>query len=264
MMTDIEAYKLDCKKYFEDIEEIKASSDPEETKKIKELGEKFRDKIRKYLPTCLNIINSNFDCKFSLYKVGKDYNAAFKVIETNVRKTKQEVEAELQSLRNTKDISMFDANTQNQINLACDILTTYVDDGAKPKFSQEYLNSAVPVASSIITNTPQMSQERVNERSQLEQNNMNFNPYANQPIDLNADTNNFSAGGNTPLINPSTFNNSIGTQDAQIQSQPAMVQPTQSDFVSTGIKTDNEYAYSDVIDASSLSIFGVNNNNNNN
>lgn len=260
MMTDIEAYKLDCKKYFEDLDELKASNDPDMDKKIKELGEKFRDKIRKYLPTCLNIINTNFECKFSLYKVGKDYNAAFKVIETNVKKNKMEVENELEALKASKDISSLSPAVQSQIQLASEILVTYVDDGVQPKFSQSYLDSAAPVASSIITNTPMMSQERIEQKNQIEQNNTNFNPYANQPIDLSNSSDNFSSGNNTPLYDPAIFNNSIGTQAAQTPQQP--VQPNQSDFVSTGIKTDSEYAYSDVIDASALSIFGSNSNNN--
>lgn len=260
MMTDIEAYKLDCKKYFEDLEELKASNSPDMDKKIKELGEKFRDKVRKYLPTCLNIINSNFGCKFSLYKVGKDYNAAFKVIETNVKKTKDEVESELEALRSTRDISSLDPTTQAQISLACEILTTYVDDGVQPKFSQEYLNNAVPVSSSIITNTPMMSPERIEEKNRLEQNNINYNPYANQPIDLNSNAN---MGNNTPLVRPNAFNNIVDSQSVQT-TIPQGQQPSREGFVSTGIRTDSEYAYSDVIDASALSIFGVSSNNNNN
>jgi hypothetical protein len=266
MMTDIEAFKLDLKKYLEDLNELKASNDPELDKKIRDLGEQFRNKVRKYLPTCLNIINTNFGCKFSLYKVGKDYNAAFKVVETNVRKSKEEVENELNALKASKDLTTLSPQVLSQIDLACDILLTYVDDGIEPKATQKYLDSAQPVASSIMTNVVN-PQERFEQQQQLEQNNINFNPYANQPINLGE---NQATGINTPSIDTNAFNNSVASVPSPVQQPQPVVpvnQPANDDFVSTGIKTDSEYAYSDVIDASSISIFGVgssNNNNNNN
>jgi len=262
MMTDIEAFKLDLNKYLEDLKELKASNDPELDKKIKDLGEQFRNKVRKYLPTCLNIINTNFGCKFSLYKVGKDYNAAFKVVETNVRKSKEEVENELAALKASKDLTTLSPQVVSQIELACDILITYVDDGVEPKASQKYLDSAPVVASSIMTNVAS-PQERFEQQNKMEQNNINFNPYANQPINLGE---NQATGINTPSIDTNAFNSSVASVPNQAVQQPVnpVNKQVNDDFVSTGIKTDSEYAYSDVIDASSLSIFGVGNNNNNN
>ena len=259
MITDIEAFKLDLKKYTEDLNELKTSGETDD-KKIKDLGEQFRNKVRKYLPTCLNIINTNFGCKFSLYKVGKDYNAALKVVETNVRKSKEEIENELNSMKASKDLNSLSKQVIDQIELACDIILTYVDDGVgvEPRATQKYLDSAPVVASSIIENVV-LPQERFEEQKKLEQNNINFNPYANQPIELN-DSN--TAGINNPTIDNKSFNNNIASIPNIEAKQPAnLVEQQSNDFVSTAIKTDSEYAYSDVIDGNSLSIFGSKNNN---
>ena len=186
MFTDKKLFEIDKQKFFEELRELNESGDPEIEKKNLEIKSKFKDKIRKYLPTCLNIINTNFNCKFSLYKVGNDYDANFKVIETNVKKDKSEVESELQNLKNSININSLSNSTREQIDLAIEILTTYVDDSGIPKIIDPYLQSAKPVASSIINNTPMMSTERVEQRNIEEQNsNIQYNPYADMPVNLN-------------------------------------------------------------------------------
>ena len=293
MFTDIELYKVDCQKFYDELKELNESGDPEIEQKTKDLNSKFRDKIRKYLPTCLNIINTNFNCKYSLYKVGKDYNAAFKVIETNVKKTKEEVENELQAFKNSIDFNALDGNVKSQIDLAIEILVTYVDDGSQPKFSNSYLQATEPVASSIITNIPRMSTEALEAESR-NNNSIQYNPYANDPIDFSQDDSNFISGNDKPLIDSNSFsfdvnqpintgfvqqsrfgfnmmdnNSSVGEQSLTSQNVASidmggLMQPEPQNnsldsaqgFTPNTIRTDSEYANSDLIDVNSLSIFG--------
>lgn len=270
MMTDIKLYEIDKEKYYNELNELNESGDTDIEKKTKEINDKFRDKIRKYLPTCLNIINTNFNCKFSLYKVGNDYDANFRVIETNIKKEKEEVETELQNLKNSIDFNSLSSGTKEQIDLAIEILTTYVDDGTQSMNS--YLQSAKPVASSIISNIPMMSTERIEQRNNDEQSsNIQYNPYADTPVNFNENQTAATVGKfgfliadddedlstNTIENNPITQNSyeqndvSLNTFDSN-QNQPS------SDLVPNTMRTDTEFANSDVIDASSLSIFGVN------
>lgn len=249
MFSDISVYNSDVKKFYEDLKEVEDKylpDSPERESRIKEVNDKFRDKIRKYLPTCLNIINTNFNCKYSLYKVGKDYNASFKVIETNVKKTKEEVESELNNLKNSIDMNSLSQSVQSEINLACEILITYVDDGSKPKYSNDFLQASEPVASSIITNTPVMSEQSV-EQKMSEDTSIQYNPYANQPIEFENDGN-FSSLNDKPLIDADSFNAN------QISNGTQAINNAQ-----TTVSDDSEYANSDLIDVNNLSIFGGSN-----
>lgn len=266
MFTDIKLFEIDKQKFFEELREINESGDPETEKKVIEINSKFKDKIRKYLPTCLNIINTNFNCKYSLYKVGKDYDASFRVIETNVKKEKSEVESELQNLKNSIDINSISANAIEQIDLAIEILTTYVDDSTTPKYVDPRLQSAKPVASSIINNVPMMSTERVEQRNIEEQNSsIQYNPYADVPVNLSEEQASTPVGKfGVALSDDNSIPNSIPIQPNNIvQNNPVIQNQPNTEFVPNTIRTDSEYANSDVIDASSLSIFGVNPSNNN-
>lgn len=128
MFTDINLFKKDVQDLFEELKELEFLEVEEKIKKEKEITNNFKDKARKYLPTCLNIINTNFGCQFSLYKMGKDFNSSFKVIETNVRKSREEVEFELNNYKNSIDFNSLDEKTKGEITLAQIILTTYVSD----------------------------------------------------------------------------------------------------------------------------------------
>ena len=88
MFEDVELYLRDLKKYYEDVQELNSEGLDLEDKKRKELDDKFKDKLRKYLPSSLNIINTTFDCKFSLYKEGQDLDAKLYVINTKVKNCK--------------------------------------------------------------------------------------------------------------------------------------------------------------------------------
>lgn len=263
MMTDIKLYEIDKEKFLNELKELNESGETDIEKKTKEINDKFRDKIRKYLPTCLNIINTNFNCKFSLYKVGNDYDANFRVIETNVKKEKEEVETELQNLKNSIDFNSLSSGTKEQIDLAIEILTTYVDDGTHSMNS--YLQSVKPVASSIINIVPMMSTERIEQRNIEEQNsNIQYNPYADSPVNLNEDQTPTHVGKfGFPIENDNETintidNSSINQTDVSFNNNQDTINQPSSDFTPNTMRTDKEFANSDVIDASSLSIFGVN------
>lgn len=261
MFTDIKLFEIDKQKFFEELRELNESGDSEIEKKNLEIKSKFKDKIRKYLPTCLNIINTNFNCKFSLYKVGNDYDANFKVIETNVKKDKSEVESELQNLKNSININSLSNSTREQIDLAIEILTTYVDDSGIPKIIDPYLQSAKPVASSIINNTPMMSTERVEQRNIEEQNsNIQYNPYADMPVNLNENQVPTPMGKfGVTFNNESNIPNSTPIQpNNMVQNNPVIQNQPNEGLVPNKMRTDSEYANSDVIDVSSLSIFSGN------
>ena len=261
MFTDIKLFEIDKQKFYEELRELNESGDSEIEKKNLEIKSKFKDKIRKYLPTCLNIINTNFNCKFSLYKVGNDYDANFKVIETNVKKDKSEVESELQNLKNSININSLSNSTREQIDLAIEILTTYVDDSGIPKIIDPYLQSAKPVASSIINNTPMMSTERVEQRNIEEQNsNIQYNPYADMPVNLNENQVPTPMGKfGVTFNNESNIPNSTPIQpNNMVQNNPVIQNQPNEGLVPNKMRTDSEYANSDVIDVSSLSIFSGN------
>lgn len=197
MNTDINLYLNDRQKFYDELKEANLLSEEDKVKQIKDIISKYKDKLRKYLPTCLNIVNSNYGCQFSLYKIGKDFDSSFKVIETNVKKTRQEVEYELANYRNMIDFNALSEATKNDLNLATEILAIYVDDlGNTNSEKMEYLANKPVKASSIITNVPKMSQ------ASIEQNNDNmntqYNPYANTPIKLNED---FNASNTNQIVN---------------------------------------------------------------
>lgn len=183
MFTDINLFKIDQQKFYEELKELNEIDDDSKDKNVKELNDKFRDKIRKYLPTCLNIINTNFKCQYSLYKVGKDFDASFKVIETNVKKTRDEVENELNGYKMLPSYNTFNDSTKEQIELASEILITYVDDSYGKDINKlAYLEHATAKTSSIINNVPRMSPEALSDNEVQEE--IQYNPYANQPVNL--------------------------------------------------------------------------------
>lgn len=186
MFADINLFKIDQQKFYEELKELNDTNDDTKDKKIKEINDKFRDKIRKYLPTCLNIINTNFGCQYSLYKVGKDFDANFKVIETNVKKTRDEVENELNGYKLLPNYNSFNDSIKEQIELACEILITYVDDSyGKDLGKLAYLEHATAKTSSIIDNIPRMSTEALNNTEGDDD--IQYNPYANQPVSIGSE-----------------------------------------------------------------------------
>ena len=215
MLTDINLYINDRQKFYDEIREANLLDEDERNKKVKEINEKFRDKIRKYLPTCLNVVNTNYGCQFSLYKVGKDFDSSFKVIETNVKKSRAEVESELANYRNSIDFNSLSETVKNELNLATEILTTYVDDlGNVDVNKMEYLAKATAKTSSIINTVPRMSQQSLEQDNTSM--NMQYNPYANTPVNLTEefeapvnnqfDNNNLVSSSTDMNANPSSEN----------------------------------------------------------
>ncbi len=200
MFTDINLFKIDQQKFYEELKELNEIDDDSKDKNVKELNDKFRDKIRKYLPTCLNIINTNFKCQYSLYKVGKDFDASFKVIETNVKKTRDEVENELNYYKNMSNYNNMDESTKEQIELACEILITYVDDSYGKDINKlVFLERAKAKTSSIINNVPRMSPEALSNNEVQEE--IQYNPYANQPVNLDNEFTGSKLNSNSSINN---------------------------------------------------------------
>lgn len=184
MFVEIELYKTDREEFYKQIREINSSDEENKEGKIKEANSKFKDKIRKYLPACLNIINTTYGFKYSLYKVGKDFDASFKVIETNVKKSKLEVSNELQALRNGIDENTLTQDKKEQLDLATEILITYVDDLSNEEIEKNSILSSMPTeSSSIINNIPRMSEEvvmtQINTKDEIQ-----YNPYADVPVNF--------------------------------------------------------------------------------
>lgn len=183
MFADINLFKIDQQKFFEEIREVNMEPITQEEKeeKAKVIKDAFRDKIRKYLPTCLNIINSNFGCKFSLYKVGRDVNSSFKVIETNVKKGSDEVRMEINNLLSMPVYNSLSESVKQQISLASEILIMYAGDVTQRQIQRAAeLQNAVVSESSIITNTPRMSQEGLIREQNVQE--IQYNPYADIPV----------------------------------------------------------------------------------
>lgn len=230
MFTDIQAYKVDLKKYYEELQKVVLSEESEKQKK--ELDSIFKDKVRKYLPTCLNIVNTNFNCKFSLYKEGKDYDSAMRMVDTKVKKTKEEVENELNYYYSNMSNSIA-PNEKPNLDLALEILKVYVDDNFYNNITQsKYLNEAVSMQ--VESNPGDTFKPAANNLIPKTTDEIQYNPYAGQPIDY----------GNNNQVTESKIDSSnfgVGQANSVNNSKRAV--------------SDKEFAYSDVIDASSLSIF---------
>lgn len=182
MFTDIELFKEERQKFYDKLRELNENDVPDKEVRVRELNVKFRDDIRKYLPTCLNIINTNYNCHFSIYKVGNDYDSSFNVIETNVKKTRGEIECELTNYRSLLNTNALTDAEKEKLALATEIILTYVDDPTEDNEEKSYLSKLHPKASSIIENKPRMSQEELQKKDDKPE--IQYNPYANQPINF--------------------------------------------------------------------------------
>lgn len=184
MFSDIVVFKEEQQKFFNRIRELNEANVPDKDVRARELNVQFRDSIRKYLPSCLNVINSNYHCHFSIYKIGKDYDSNFKVIETNIKKTRQDLEHEFAGYEDANDLSHLTEKEREQLELAKEIIITYVDDPTEKNNNIDLIQNVKPVATSIITNVPKMDQHVI-EAETLKPSEIQYNPYANQPLDFN-------------------------------------------------------------------------------
>ena len=191
------------------------------------------------MPTCLNIINTNYNCHFSIYKVGKDYDSSFNVIETNVKKTRGEIECELTNYRSLLNTNALTETEQEKLDLATEIILTYVDDPTDPKNKEDkFLENATPTASSIINTTPRMAPSLV-EKQEEQGGEIQYNPYANQPInfdegnDTSEDNNNLNIFANMMSGDTTTDVNTLLSSN-----EPA---PQPQETSNMGIFFDQDY-----------------------
>lgn len=239
MFEDVELYLRDLKNYYDGIQEFNLNGVDQNDKKRTDFDSKFKDKIRKYLPSALNIVNTKYNCKFSLYKEGQDYSSSFKVIPTKVKKTKNEVINELMGFEQNSNLKDLNPNDKRQLSLALEILIVYSDDNFQNNIGQsKFLEEAKALPSDKINYDNNIQEEPNLIPTSTE---IQYNPYAGQPVNIENDY--------SKQIDTNSFNANIS------ELKPLENNPVEN--------TDNsEYAYNDVIDGSSLSIFGSNPNNN--
>ncbi len=239
MFEDVELYLRDLKNYYDGIQEFNLNGVDQNDKKRTDFDSKFKDKIRKYLPSALNIVNTKYNCKFSLYKEGQDYSSSFKVIPTKVKKTKNEVINELMGFEQNSNLKDLNPNDKRQLSLALEILIVYSDDNFQNDIGQsKFLEEAKALPSDKINYDNNIQEEPNLIPTSTE---IQYNPYAGQPVNIENDY--------SKQIDTNSFNANIS------ELKPLENNPVEN--------TDNsEYAYNDVIDGSSLSIFGSNPNNN--
>lgn len=239
MFEDVELYLRDLKNYYDGIQEFNLNGVDQNDKKRTDFDSKFKDKIRKYLPSALNIVNTKYNCKFSLYKEGQDYSSSFKVIPTKVKKTKNEVINELMGFEQNSNLGDLNPKDKRQLSLALEILIVYSDDNFQNNIGQsKFLEEAKSLPSDKINYDNNIQEEPNLIPTSTE---IQYNPYAGQPVNIENDY--------SKQIDTNSFNANIS------ELKPLENNPVEN--------TDNsEYAYNDVIDGSSLSIFGSNPNNN--
>lgn len=239
MFEDVELYLRDLKNYYDGIQEFNLNGVDQNDKKRTDFDSKFKDKIRKYLPSALNIVNTKYNCKFSLYKEGQDYSSSFKVIPTKLKKTKNEVINELMGFEQNSNLGDLNPKDKRQLSLALEILIVYSDDNFQNNIGQsKFLEEAKALPSDKINYDNNIQEEPNLIPTSTE---IQYNPYSGQPVNIENDY--------SKQIDTNSFNANIS------ELKPLENNPVEN--------TDNsEYAYNDVIDGSSLSIFGSNPNNN--
>ena len=128
MYVDLSMFDSDKNMYLSSINEINNSTYTDDIKKIKlaEAEAKYKSSIRKYLSVAINKINEIANGSFSLYKIGKDLDANFKVIEGKVRKSKQEIIAEFNTYQSI--IPTLDDKKRKEVLTAMNIIVDYSDN----------------------------------------------------------------------------------------------------------------------------------------
>lgn len=181
------------------------------TRALEEERLKFKGVNRKYLPTAMSIIKNTFNIEYSLYKIGRDVDANFKTIETNVNKTQTEIATEMNQFVQQANGMQLTADQANKLNLAIDVIMTYVDDTVVNEDQNKafFLNHSKVVASSLDLPVTQKIQEPVVTET------IQHNPYANKPLDLNNTVPNSQpvSDSKEPLIDP--FASLYGTEPIQ-------------------------------------------------
>ena len=239
MFVDLNEFIKEKEEFLKEIVllDINNVEDTKEVKEREELKNAFKDKIRKYIPTCLNHINTMFNIKYSIYKVGKDFDSSFNVIETNVKKTKEDITNELNYYLS---ITTNDAAAIEKLHLVMDILTTYVDDEINEE-RERALNNGPVKSSSIITTVPVM---------QIKENNMDnpstqfkYNPYAGQAYGIESGISNTIDNSNSMQNNDTSGMSIFGNNSGLMSNDTSNIDPELINNYSSG----------------TMDIFGVNN-----
>lgn len=141
MYVDLSMFKLEKERYLADINEINASDLAEDIKRIKldEALARYKNSIRKYLSVAINKINEVTGGNFSLYKIGKDIDANFKVIEGKIRKSKQEIIEEFNLYQSI--LPTLDDKRKNEFLTALNIVVDYSDDIKVDKDREKFLKN---------------------------------------------------------------------------------------------------------------------------
>lgn len=140
MYVDLEMFLTEQLSYKERINEIINSTYEEDIRKIRLNDEevKYKNSIRKYLSASINKINEVASGSFSLYKIGKDIDANFKVIEGRIRKSKQEL---IEEFNNMASICYnLDEKQKRLVNIAMNVIIDYSDDAKTDEARERFLN----------------------------------------------------------------------------------------------------------------------------
>lgn len=216
MFVDLGTFINEKELYNQKVNELKSTiiNQEELEKALAEEKMKFKGITRKYLPTALSVIKNTFKCDYSLYKIGRDVDANFNTIETNVNKTQTEIAVEMNQFVQQANTMGLSADEVNKLNLSIDIIMSYVDDTAVSEDQNKafYLNHTKVVASSLDLPVTQKIQEPVVQQT------IQYNPYANQPLNLNnqVDSNQYvSQSTNGTLVDPfaNIYNNQMPIQN---------------------------------------------------
>jgi len=225
VLVELEQFKNEKNVYAEKLQEINASAkdDNEKLRNIHEATEAYKGQIRKLLPSALNVIKTLFQIEYSLYKVGKDFTSEFQVVETNVRKVQSEVITEMQELVNQTANMNLSPEQINQLNLSIELIITYVDEGEVDSVKEERLEN-ISVAKTSIIEPPKTEMAPV--ISQPVTPEPTFNPYANNPIDV-------EEGFKSPSYNKETYDNPFAALYGDIQPQENTEQPLEQQPVAS-------------------------------
>ena len=139
MYVDLSMFASDKNIYLSSVNEINNSNYADDIKKIKldEAEAKYKNSIRKYLSVALNKINEISGDSFSLYKIGKDLDANFKVIEGKVRKSKQEIIEEFNKYQGL--LPQLDEKRRKEFLTAMNIIVDYSDNAVVNSERDAYL-----------------------------------------------------------------------------------------------------------------------------
>lgn len=140
MYVDLEMFLTEQSSYKERVNEIINSTYEEDIRKIRLNDEevKYKNSIRKYLSASINKINEVAGGSFSLYKIGKDIDANFKVIEGRIRKSKQEL---IEEFNNMASICYnLDEKQKRLVNIAMNVIIDYSDDAKTDEARERFLN----------------------------------------------------------------------------------------------------------------------------